>query len=92
MIVCLILSVSLGAILGRFCNVLALFPACTFVLFIFIVRIAYGEYSLLRSIFEFAVIITCMQIAYFLGLLSGGREGSRFTPRHPASVNRAARK
>jgi hypothetical protein len=75
--VCLILSVLFGAILGRFCKVLALLLACAFILFIFIVRFAYGEHSLLRSLFEFAVLTTSLQIAYFLGLFSDGRVGRR---------------
>jgi hypothetical protein len=55
-IVYLILSVLLGTILGRFCNVLALLLACIFVLFIFIVRFAYAELSLVRSLFEYVVL------------------------------------
>jgi hypothetical protein len=68
--VCLILSVLLGAVLGRFCNVLALLLACTSVLVVFSVRFAYVEHSLLRSLFEFAVLTTSLQIAYLLGLVS----------------------
>jgi hypothetical protein len=67
-IVYLILSVLLGTILGRFCNVRALFLAFTFILIIFIVRFAYGENSLLRSLFEVAMLNTSVQIGYLIGL------------------------
>ncbi len=73
MIVYLILSVLLGSILGRFCNFLAVILACTFVLFIFILRFAYAEHSLVRSLFEYVVLITSLQIGYFLSVISDGR-------------------
>jgi hypothetical protein len=69
----LILSALVGALLGRFCNVLALLLTCILVLFIFIVRFAYAEYSLVRSLFEYAVLTTSLQIGYFLGLFFEGR-------------------
>jgi hypothetical protein len=95
-IVYLIVSVLLGTILGRFCNVRALFLASTFVLIIFIVRFAYGEHSLLRSLFEFAMLNTSLQISYVIGLFyyerlpPRDRNGRRFTPSHKASLNHKA--
>jgi hypothetical protein len=62
----LVLSVMVGALLGRFCHVLALLLACTLLLF----RFACAEQSLVRSIFEYAVHTASLQISYFLGLFS----------------------
>jgi hypothetical protein len=63
-------SVLLGAVLGRFFKVLALVPACAFVLAVVLVRSADGEHGLLRALLEFAVLITSLQIGYVVGLVS----------------------
>jgi hypothetical protein len=70
MAILLIGSVLLGAILGRFFKVLVLIPACAFVLAAVLVRSADVERGLLRPFFEFAVLITSLQIGYVSGLLS----------------------
>jgi hypothetical protein len=70
MTILLIGSVLLGAALGRFFKVLVLVPACAFVLAAVLVRSADVEHGLLRPLLEFAVLITSLQIAYVLGLIS----------------------
>jgi hypothetical protein len=66
----LIGSVLLGTVLGRFFKVLVLVPACALVLAAVLVRSADVEHGLLRPLFEFAVLITSLQIGYVSGLLS----------------------
>ena len=77
MIASLILSIVVGALLGRFYNVLALLLACTLLLFIFMVRFACAEQSLVRLLFEYAVLTASLQISYFLGLFSEEQLRSR---------------
>jgi hypothetical protein len=70
MTILLIWSVLLGAVLGRFFKVLVLVPAGAFVLAAVLVRSADVEHGLLRPLFEFAVLITSLQIGYVSGQLS----------------------
>lgn len=70
MAILLIGSVLLGAVLGRFFKVWVLVPACAFVLAAVLIRSADVQHGLLRPILEFAVLITSLQIAYVLGLIS----------------------
>jgi hypothetical protein len=66
----LILTLLLGAVLGRFFKVLVLVPACAFALAAVLVRSADVEHGLLRPLLEFVVLITSLQIGYVSGLLS----------------------
>lgn len=77
MIVPLILSVLLGALLGRFCNVLVLLLACAFVLFIYILKFGFAEHGLAHSLFEYVALSTGLQIGYILGLFSDEPFNSR---------------
>jgi hypothetical protein len=70
MAILLIWSVLLGAVLGRFFKVFVLVPACTLILAAVIVRSADVGHGLLRSLLEFAVLITSLQIGYASGMLS----------------------
>jgi hypothetical protein len=63
-------SVLLGAILGRFFNVLVLAPAFALSLAMVVASSAYFGHSLLRALLEFLVLITNLQIGYAFGLLS----------------------
>jgi hypothetical protein len=63
-------SVLLGAVLGRFFNVLVLVPACALVLAAVLVRSANLEHGLLRPLLEFGVLNATLQIGYVCGLLS----------------------
>jgi hypothetical protein len=66
----LIVSLLLGAVLGRFFKVLVLVPAGAFVLAAVLVRSADVEHGLLRPLLEFAALISSLQIGYVSGLLS----------------------
>ncbi len=63
-------SVLLGAILGRFFNVLILAPAFALSLAMVVASSAYFGHSLPRALLEFLVLITNLQIGYASGLLS----------------------
>jgi hypothetical protein len=63
-------SFLLGAILGRFINVLVLAPAFALSLAMVAASSAYFGHSLSRSLLEFLVLITNLQIGYASGLLS----------------------
>ena len=63
-------SVLLGAILGRFFNVLVLAPAFALSLAMVVASSAYFGHSLPRALLEFLVLITNLQIGYASGLLS----------------------
>jgi hypothetical protein len=65
-----IVSVLLGAILGRFFKVLVLIPACAFILAAVLVRSAAFEHGLLRMLIEFGLLNATLQIGYISGLLS----------------------
>jgi hypothetical protein len=66
----LIGSVLLGANLGRSFKVLVLIPACALTLAIIVANSAYFGHSLPRTLLEFVVLITSLQIGYISGLLS----------------------
>ena len=66
----LIGSILLGAVLGRFFKVLVLVPVCALVLAAVFVKSAGVEHGLVHPLFEFAVLITSLQIGYVSGLLS----------------------
>jgi hypothetical protein len=66
----LIGSVLLGANLGRSFKVLVLIPACALTLAIIVANSAYFGHSLPRTLVEFVVLITSLQIGYISGLLS----------------------
>jgi hypothetical protein len=63
-------SVLLGAILGRFFKVPVLAPAFALSLAMVVASSAYFGHSLLRTLLEFVVLITSLQIGYASGLLS----------------------
>jgi hypothetical protein len=63
-------SVLLGAILGRFFNVLVLAPAFALSLVMVVASSAYFGHSLPRALLEFLVLITNLQIGYASGVLS----------------------
>jgi hypothetical protein len=65
-----IVSVLLGAVLGRFFKVLVLVPACAFMLAAVLVRSAAFEHGLLRTLLEFGLLNATLQIGYVSGLLS----------------------
>jgi len=69
-IILIIGSLLLGAILGRFFNVLVLAPAFAFSLAMVVANFAYFGHDLLHPLLEFAVLITSLQIGYVSGLLS----------------------
>jgi hypothetical protein len=69
-IILIIGSLLLGAILGRFFNVLVLAPAFALSLAMVVASFAYFEHGLLRALLEFAVLITSLQIGYVSGVLS----------------------
>jgi hypothetical protein len=69
-IILIIGSLLLGAILGRFFNVLVLAPAFALSLAMVVASFAYFGHDLLRPLLEFAVLITSLQIGYVSGLLS----------------------
>ena len=62
MIILIIGSLLLGAILGRFFNVLVLAPAFALSLAMVAASFAYFGHGLLRPLLEFAVLITSLQI------------------------------
>ncbi len=71
MIIILIIgSLLLGAILGRFFNVLVLAPPFALSLAMVVASSAYFGHSLPRALFEFLVLITSFQIGYASGMLS----------------------
>ena len=82
MTVLLIGSVLLGVILGRFFKFLILLPSYAFVLVAVLVESAFVEHCLLCPLLEFAALITSLQIAYVLGLLSSSanRKAAPFAP------------
>jgi hypothetical protein len=57
-------SVLVGAILGQFFKVLVLIPAFALILAAVLGRAIYFERGLLRPAWEFAVLITSLQIGY----------------------------
>jgi hypothetical protein len=63
-------SVLLGAILGRFFKVPVLAPAFALSLAMVVASSAYFGHSLPRTLLEFVVLITSLQIGYASGLLS----------------------
>jgi hypothetical protein len=63
-------SVLLGAILGRFFNVLVLAPAFALSLAMVVPSSVYFGHSLPCALLEFLVVITNLQIGYASGLLS----------------------
>jgi hypothetical protein len=69
-IILIIGSLLLGAILGRFFNVLVLAPAFALSLAMVAASFAYFGHGLLRPLLEFAVLITSLQIGYVSGMLS----------------------
>jgi hypothetical protein len=69
-IILIIGGLLLGAILGRFFNVLVLAPAFALSLAMVVASFAYFEHGLLRALLEFAVLITSLQIGYVSGVLS----------------------
>jgi hypothetical protein len=69
-IILIIGSLLLGAILGRFFNVLVLAPAFALLLAMVVASFAYVGHGLLRALLEFAVLITSLQIGYVSGVLS----------------------
>jgi hypothetical protein len=91
-------SVLLGAILGRFFKVPVLAPAFALSLAMVVASSAYFGHSLLRTLLEFVVLITSLQIGYVFGLVSrsipsvSGRRGTTATPAPraapPASATR----
>ena len=64
MAISIIGSVLLGAILGQFFKVLVLTPAFALILAAVLGRAIYFEHGLLRPAWEFAVLITSLQIGY----------------------------
>lgn len=64
-----IVSVLLGAVLGRFFKVLVLVPASAFILAAVLVRSAAVESGLPRTLLEFALLNATLQIGYVAGLL-----------------------
>jgi hypothetical protein len=69
-IILIIGSLLLGAILGRFFNVLVLAPAFALSLAMVVASFTYFGHGLLRALLEFAVLITSLQIGYVFGLVS----------------------
>jgi hypothetical protein len=65
----LICCLLLGAILGRFFKVLVLVPASAFILAAVLVSSAAVEGGLPRTLLEFALLNTTLQIGYVAGLL-----------------------
>jgi ABC-type uncharacterized transport system permease subunit len=57
-------SVLVGAIFGQFFKVLVLIPAFALILTAVLGRAIYFEHGLLRPAWEFAVLITSLQIGY----------------------------
>ncbi len=70
MTILIIWSVLLGAILGRFFNVLVLATAFALSLAMVVTSSAYFGHSLPRALLEFLVLITNLQIGYIFGLVS----------------------
>jgi hypothetical protein len=66
----IIVSVLLGAVLGRFFKVWVLVPACAFILAAVLVRSAAVEHGLPRTLLEFGLLNATLQIGYVSGLLS----------------------
>ncbi len=66
----IILSVLLGAVLGRFFKILVLLPACAFIFVAVVVKSAALENGLLRTLLEFALLNVALQIGYVCSLLS----------------------
>jgi uncharacterized membrane protein YoaK (UPF0700 family) len=67
-IILIIGSLLLGAILGRFFNVLVLAPAFALSLAMVVASSAYFGHSLPRALLEFLVLITNLQIGYASGV------------------------
>ena len=63
-VISIIVSVLVGAILGRFFKVLVLIPAFALILTAVLGRAIYFEHGLLRPAWEFAVLIMSLQIGY----------------------------
>ena len=86
MIILIIGSLLLGAILGRFFNVLVLAPAFALSLAMVVASFAYFGHGLLRALLEFAVLITSLQIGYVSGVCFWRNAGQPW-PRPRRSVS-----
>ena len=83
----IIMSVLLGAVLGRFFKVFILLPACAFILAAVLVRSFAGEHGLLRTLLELALLNATLQIGYAANLLSLFHSEHVATPRKPARAH-----
>jgi len=89
-IILIIGSLLLGAILGRFFNVLVLAPAFALSLAMVVASFAYFGHGLLRALLEFAVLITSLQIGYVSGVRFWRNAGQPWPRPRRFGVARAA--
>lgn len=66
----IIMSVVLGAVLGRFFKVLVLLPSCALIVAAVVDRSAALEHGLVRTILEIAILNAALQISYVCSLLT----------------------
>jgi hypothetical protein len=83
-----IVSVLLGAVLGRFFKVWVLVPVCAVAFVIVAVSSAFYSQGLLAAILEFVFVATGLQMGYASGLISCVILGAR--PQKPDESSRPA--
>jgi hypothetical protein len=86
-------GVLFGTILGRFFKIFILVPASALAIVLVLVSPTPAESSWWQSMLEIVVLITSLQVGYFVGLLTGSSlfEGTRGAWGHRATVSRSYR-